>query len=73
MGHRMAATDRKTLIKLLEKNGWYVVKSNRGSHVQMKNYKIGGKITVPLKITKNIELSVLSRAGLRGNIYSSQK
>lgn len=55
---------RSKLIKELEADGWYLVRQ-KGSHCQFKHPIKKGKVTVPYRITKNIELSVKRQAGLR--------
>ena len=57
--------ERKALIKIIEKDGWVRVKGGKGGHANYKHPIKKGKITVPLHITRNIELSVMRQAGLR--------
>lgn len=59
-----SAKGRKSLIKLVEDDGWYLARV-RGSHNQYKHPVKSGLITIPRKITKNIELSVRRQAGLK--------
>ena len=56
----------KRLAKLIEADGWYLLREN-GGHQQYIHPTKKGKITIPHDITKNIELSVLRQAGLRNN------
>lgn len=58
--------DSKTLIKQIEKDGWYLV-GTRGSHHQFKHPTKKGRVTIPhprkdldIKTTK----SILKQAGL---------
>lgn len=44
----------KLLVRRLEREGWYRVKSS-GGHLKFKHPKIPGKIIVPLKITYNVQ------------------
>lgn len=56
--------DRKDLIKILKEDGWYMV-GQTGGHCMFRKEGRADKITVPYKIKKNIELSVLRQAGLK--------
>lgn len=56
--------ERKALIKTVESDGWYQV-GGKGTHINFKHQSKAGKVTIPLHITKNIELSVMKQAGLR--------
>lgn len=56
----------KKLAKLIEADGWYLLREN-GEHQQYIHPVRKGKITIPHDITKNIELSVLRQAGLGNN------
>lgn len=58
--------DRKDLIKIIEADGWYLVRQT-GGHCQFKHPTKPGLVTVPYKIKKNIELSVMRQAGIRRN------
>lgn len=53
------------LIKLLKEHGWYLYKQT-GGHRQFKHPTEKGKVTVPQKITKNTEISILKQARLKG-------
>lgn len=68
MGQHRAGLSRKDLIKTLLKDGWYEVKG-KGDHSNFKHPTKIGKVTVPCRITRNIEKSVLAQAGLRRNTY----
>lgn len=56
--------DSKELIKIIEADGWYPVRQT-GGHRQFKHPTKPGLVTVPYRIKKNIELSVMRQAGLR--------
>lgn len=62
------ARARKDLIKQIEEAGWRRVKTKSG-HLQFVHPILKGRVTVPSKITKNIELSILSQARIRRNIF----
>ena len=47
---------RKELCKFVERKGWVRVKSK--GHLQYKHPTIPGRVTIPHKITKNIEHSI---------------
>ena len=55
---------RKALIKMIEDDGWYLARS-KGDHHHYKHPTKKGLVTIPYKITRNIELSVQRQAGLR--------
>ena len=59
--------DSRTLIKMLEKDGWALV-ATRGSHHQFKHPRKAGRVTVPHP-KKDLPLgtvkSVLKQAGLK--------
>ncbi len=63
-GH--STSGRKELIAMLNNDGWFLVKQT-GYHLQFKHKIKKGKVTVPWKITKNIELSVRRQAGIGEN------
>lgn len=54
----------KELIKLIEEDGWYLARQTWG-HRQFKHPIKRGIVTVPYKIKKNIELSVMRQAGIK--------
>ncbi|EQA13918.1 type II toxin-antitoxin system HicA family toxin [Glaesserella parasuis] len=59
--------DSKTIIKMIEADGWYLVATS-GSHHQFKHPTKQGRVTVPhLKkdLKKGTELSILKQAGLK--------
>ena len=59
--------DSRTLIKILEADGWVLV-AVRGSHHQFKHPSKPGRVTVPhpkKDLTKGTEASVLKQAGLK--------
>jgi len=56
----------KELIKIIEQDGWFLARQS-GGHRQFKHPVKRGIVTVPYKITKNIELSVMRQAGIRRN------
>lgn len=57
--------DSKDLVKLVQRDGWYLVRQT-GGHMQFKHSIKKGLVTIPTRnIKKNIELSVLRQAGLR--------
>lgn len=53
----------KRIIRAISKDGWYLVKDN--GHKQFRHPYKTGKVTIPHRITKNIELSILKQAGLK--------
>lgn len=55
---------RNKLVKLIQADGWYLARVS-GGHWQYKHPVKKGIVTIPLKISKNIELSVRRQAGLR--------
>lgn len=61
-GH--SSKDSKPLISMLESDGWILYKQ-KGGHRQFKHPFKKGKVTVPQKVTKNIEMSVIKLAGLK--------
>ena len=59
--------DSRTLIKILEADGWVLV-AVRGSHHQFKHPSKPGRVTVPhpkKDLTKGTEVSILKQAGLK--------
>lgn len=54
----MANSERNELIKLLKKNGWTLLRQ-KGGHCQFIHPDRPDKITVPFKVKKNIELSIM--------------
>lgn len=57
----------KEMVKLLEKNGFEKISQN-GSHLKMKNEKIGKIIIVPIHgkdLKKGLEQAILKDAGLK--------
>ena len=50
------------LIKLVKADGWQLIKDN--GHKQFIHPTKKGKVTIPHRITKNIEISVLKQAGI---------
>ena len=50
------------LIKLVEADGWQLIKDD--GHKQFTHPFKKGKVTIPHRITKNIEISVLKQAGI---------
>jgi len=57
----------KEMTKLIEKNGWYLVKTE-GSHYQYKHPNKTGKITIPMHskdLKKGLANSILKQAGLK--------
>ena len=58
----------RELIKLIEDDGWYYIKT-KGSHRQFKHRRKKGKVTVPGKMSKDVPKgtrnSVLKQAGLK--------
>ena len=50
------------LIKLVEADGWQLLRDN--GHKQFTHPIKKGKVTIPHRITKNIEISVLKQAGI---------
>ena len=59
----------KEIIKLLEKDGWYLV-AQKSSHKQYKHNKKLGRVTVPdhgqnKDLARGTENSILKQAGLK--------
>ena len=58
----------KEIIKLIEKDGWFLVKT-RGEHRQFKHPTNKGKVTVPGKLSDDLALntamSILNQTGLK--------
>lgn len=58
----------KEIIKLIEKDGWFLVKT-RGDHRQFKHPTKKGKVTVPGKLSDdlapNTAKSILNQTGLK--------
>lgn len=58
----------RELIKLIEDDGWYHIKT-KGSHRQFKHPTKKGKVTIPCKmgedVPKGTRNSVLKQAGLK--------
>lgn len=58
----------REVIKILEKDGWYKISSNSGSHLQFKHHYKKGKVTVPNHIG-DIKIgtlnSILKQSGLK--------
>lgn len=62
----MPMTSRE-MIKYLERNGFIVISQN-GSHVKMKNDKTGRMVIVPYHskdLKKGMEQAILKQAGLK--------
>ena len=63
----MAIYTSREIIKLIEKDGWYLVGVD-GSHYQFKHPYKKGKITVPVHskdLKKGLVNSLLKQAGLK--------
>ncbi|MDG6360058.1 type II toxin-antitoxin system HicA family toxin [Glaesserella parasuis] len=59
--------DSKTIIKMIEADGWYLVATS-GSHHQFKHPTKQGRVTVPhpkKDLKKGTELSIFKQAGLK--------
>ena len=58
----------KEIIKLIEKDGWFLVKT-RGDYRQFKHPTKKGKVTVPGKLSDDLALntakSILNQTGLK--------
>lgn len=57
----------KEMIKLLKKNG-FIITSQNGSHVKMKNSDTGKTVIVPYHakdLKKGLEQDILKQAGLK--------
>lgn len=60
--------DNRTLIKILESDGWGVLVAVRGSNHQFKHPTKPGRMAVPhpkKDLTKDTEVSILKQAGLK--------
>lgn len=66
MGHKCQGMDHKKLRKIVEADGWHLVRYN-GDHQIFKHPTKKGLVTIPYSsnISKNVELSALRQAGLR--------
>ena len=56
----------KELVKLIKKDGWYLV-GQKGSHAQFKHPIKKGRVTIPMHsgdLAKGTEKSILKHAGL---------
>ena len=62
--HGTGKGGRKDLVKMIETDGWYLARIS-GGHWQYKHPTKRGLVTIPLKISKNIELSIMRQAGIR--------
>jgi len=64
----MATMKVGEVIKLLEADGWYLVET-KGSHRQFKHPAKPGRVTVPGKLSKDLNpntlSSILKQAGLK--------
>jgi predicted RNA binding protein YcfA (HicA-like mRNA interferase family) len=49
--------DSKTVIKILNENGWYQV-AQKGSHIQFKHAQIPGRVTVKHP-TKDLQIDLI--------------
>lgn len=59
--------DSRALIKLLEKEGWLLIRT-KGSHHHFKHHKLPGVVTVPhpkRDLKKGTVNSILKQAGLK--------
>ena len=58
----------RDILKILRKDGWYIVDQD-GSHAQLKHPNKPGKVTVPIHGSKDIPPgtlnSILKQAGLK--------
>lgn len=70
MGWHSKNCDRKALLRLIKKDGWYPIRQ-KGGHVQFKHPFKPGKVTIPYHISKNIENSVLKQAQIRKREYGN--
>ena len=55
-------SEYKRLIKTVQADGWRLIRDN--GHKQFVHPIKKGKVTIPHRITKNIEISVLKQAGI---------
>lgn len=58
----------KDIIKIIEADGWYRIKSNAGSHQQFKHPTKKGRVTVPhpkKDLPKPTIDSIMKQAGLK--------
>jgi predicted RNA binding protein YcfA (HicA-like mRNA interferase family) len=57
----------REIVKVLKQDGW-VIKNQRGSHLQMMHHVKKGKVTIPMHngdIDKGTLKSILKQAGIR--------
>ena len=68
MGQQAVPVKVKELIRILEKDGWYLV-AFRGSHRQYVHKDKAGRVTVPGKLSSDLALDTLKsirrQAGLQ--------
>ena len=60
----------REVIKIIKKDGWYLVRT-RGDHRQFKNPKKSGRVTISGNLARDMPQgtlnSVMKQAGLKGN------
>lgn len=66
MAHHRQGMDHKKLRKIVEEDGWRIVRHN-GDHQIFKHPFKKGIVSIPhsKNLSKNVELSALRQAGLR--------
>lgn len=61
--------EAKRLLKIVQKDGWQIVKGSSSGHTQLRHSYKPGRVTIPHKnVKRNIIKSVLKQAGIRGSI-----
>lgn len=64
MPYNNKSIDRKALLRIIKRDGWALVRQ-KGGHLQFKHPTKKGKVTIPFKVSKNIEKSVLKQAQIK--------
>lgn len=64
MPYNSKSIDRKALLRIIKRDGWVPVRQ-KGGHLQFKHPTKKGKVTIPLKVSKNIEKSALKQAQIK--------
>lgn len=60
--------DAKKLARIIEEDGWVLVRGGKSGHKNYKHPIKPGRVTIPMKnIKRNIILSVLRQAGINGS------
>ena len=61
--------ESKKLLKIVQNDGWQIVRGNSSGHIQLTHSTKPGRVTIPIRnVKKNIIKSVIKQAGLSGGI-----